>query len=392
MSSLKNVNLPALLVAGDSCFTDCFQITGVTIPSCVNLGSTVLNNDVFGGINGSNVTLIVPNALMTCNSGNPDGDIQELQANNTVVQYPNPTPSNTRTPSRTPSVSITPSITITPSKTPSISPSITPSRTPSITITPSITPSRTPSITITPSRTPSISRTPSRTPSITPPIPLTTGLISVYNFENDSSDYYGSYNATSYNNSYPAGKLGTYGIGYNGVDAFTTFQGSWGITGFPFSISLWAALASTNDMIIISDINNSDSTAGHGFFIQIPFNSVWVGYYDVSGGITQWSGATSFGTTDVYKHVTLTCDTSPSTAPIITINNTLVTGLTLVSNTATSLYTGGAVMCANVVSIALSPTYFSGRMDQLAIWNRVLSSGDKTKLYNGGSGLANTSW
>jgi hypothetical protein len=40
---------------------------------------------VFDGIIGNIITLTVPLALMTCNGGNPDGDIQYLQANNTVT-------------------------------------------------------------------------------------------------------------------------------------------------------------------------------------------------------------------------------------------------------------------------------------------------------------------
>jgi hypothetical protein len=49
------------------------------------LGASVLDNNVFATITGNNITLTVPSALMTCNGGNPDGDIQYLQANNTVT-------------------------------------------------------------------------------------------------------------------------------------------------------------------------------------------------------------------------------------------------------------------------------------------------------------------
>jgi len=40
---------------------------------------------VFTNIAGQTITLTIPSALMTCNGGNPDGDIQYLQANNTVT-------------------------------------------------------------------------------------------------------------------------------------------------------------------------------------------------------------------------------------------------------------------------------------------------------------------
>jgi len=83
--SLINVNFPSLLSIGDSCFFNCTSLTTISIPSCTALGSTTGNDGVFNSISGNTITLTVPSALMTCNSGNPDGDIQYLQANNTVT-------------------------------------------------------------------------------------------------------------------------------------------------------------------------------------------------------------------------------------------------------------------------------------------------------------------
>ena len=60
-------------------------LTTINLPSCINLGKTVGYDNVFDSILGNTITLTVPSALTTCNSGNPDGDIQYLQANNTVT-------------------------------------------------------------------------------------------------------------------------------------------------------------------------------------------------------------------------------------------------------------------------------------------------------------------
>ena len=84
-ASLINVNFPSLLYIGDFCFYNCTSLTTISIPSCTALGSTTGNDGVFNNITGRTITLTVPSALMTCNSGNPDGDIQYLQANNTVT-------------------------------------------------------------------------------------------------------------------------------------------------------------------------------------------------------------------------------------------------------------------------------------------------------------------
>lgn len=83
--SLTTVDLPQLINASPLCFDLCTSLTTINLPSCTNLGGSVGDDNVFSNIIGNNITLTVPAALMTCNSGNPDGDIQELQANNTVT-------------------------------------------------------------------------------------------------------------------------------------------------------------------------------------------------------------------------------------------------------------------------------------------------------------------
>jgi hypothetical protein len=84
-NSLTTLNLPQLITVGTGCFIFCTSLTEISLPVCTNLGNTVLNNNVFYNILGNTIELTVPSALMTCNGGNPDGDIQLLQANNTVI-------------------------------------------------------------------------------------------------------------------------------------------------------------------------------------------------------------------------------------------------------------------------------------------------------------------
>jgi hypothetical protein len=125
--SLTNLNLPSLTTAGGGCFLGCELLTTFDFPlltsiqtlsflgcisattfnlsSCTDLGGSVNNDDIFLDITGNTITLTVPSALMTCNGGNPDGDIQYLQANNTVTIItisPTPTPTPTNTPTNTP--------------------------------------------------------------------------------------------------------------------------------------------------------------------------------------------------------------------------------------------------------------------------------------------------
>ena len=105
-SSLTQLLLPHLTFAGNYCFNRCYGITNFSFPSltatdgycfrfcsvatsfylplCTTLGTSVFDNNVFQGISGNTITLTVPDVLMSCNSGDPDGDIVTLQLNNTV--------------------------------------------------------------------------------------------------------------------------------------------------------------------------------------------------------------------------------------------------------------------------------------------------------------------
>jgi hypothetical protein len=82
---VETFNLPSLTIVDNACFFQCILVTTINLPSCTDLGATVGDNNVFNQILGNTITLTVPSALTTCNGGNPDGDIQYLQANNTVT-------------------------------------------------------------------------------------------------------------------------------------------------------------------------------------------------------------------------------------------------------------------------------------------------------------------
>jgi len=79
-------NFPNLEYIGDNGFDE-IPRTDLTfyIPKCTSIGSTTGNNSVFFALNNQNVVITIPASVMTCNAGNPDGDIQYLQAHNTVT-------------------------------------------------------------------------------------------------------------------------------------------------------------------------------------------------------------------------------------------------------------------------------------------------------------------
>ena len=96
--NLITVNLPSLISAGDNCFQSCLNLRYINLPSVKTVGDycfhitglvTVLlpnleslgidryfGNVFYQSFNIGNLT--IPAALMTCNNGEPDGDIQYL--------------------------------------------------------------------------------------------------------------------------------------------------------------------------------------------------------------------------------------------------------------------------------------------------------------------------
>jgi uncharacterized protein (TIGR02145 family) len=82
--SCEEFNFPELLSINAYEFLNCISATSFYLPKCTSIGQT-FNDHIFYGISGQTITLTIPAALMTCNSGNPDGDIQYLIDNNTVT-------------------------------------------------------------------------------------------------------------------------------------------------------------------------------------------------------------------------------------------------------------------------------------------------------------------
>jgi hypothetical protein len=106
-SSLINVSIPSLVIAGDEVFRNCTSLTTISLPSvtyigsiffynapllnniylpsCINLGPTVGSDTLFENNIGNTITLTIPASRMTCDAGQPDGDILTLQGVNTVT-------------------------------------------------------------------------------------------------------------------------------------------------------------------------------------------------------------------------------------------------------------------------------------------------------------------
>lgn len=77
-TSVTDYDFPALATIGDYAFYNNTSVANINIPYCTNLGTSTGNNNVFTGISGNVISLIIPATLDT------DSDIIALQTDNFV--------------------------------------------------------------------------------------------------------------------------------------------------------------------------------------------------------------------------------------------------------------------------------------------------------------------
>ena len=100
-SGLQNVSLSAVTTIGPNCFSNCLSLAQISLPACTDLGGTSGDDNVFSGITNNTIAAVFNTILSTNNSGQPDGDILELYANNDVTTQWDTAPVNTVAPAIT---------------------------------------------------------------------------------------------------------------------------------------------------------------------------------------------------------------------------------------------------------------------------------------------------
>lgn len=84
-NSLQVVNAPLVTNIGNGCFNNDYSLVTLYMPSCISMGVSSGNNNVFDNIFANTMTLTVSVVLQTNNTGSPDGDIQNLLATSPLV-------------------------------------------------------------------------------------------------------------------------------------------------------------------------------------------------------------------------------------------------------------------------------------------------------------------
>ena len=216
---------------------------------------------------------------------------------------------------------------------------------------------------------------------------LNTNLYAVYKAENNTNDSLGTYNGTAIGGlTYAAGKSGNSFVG-NGTNACISLpNNSMNMTG-DCSFSFWTNLATNTTTQTIVSTYAIISSIQYGYIIR----------FNTNGGVTfsaySGAGTTIFNTfpsggafpTNTWKHIIITKTNSQIKWYIDGVASTVYNGAYTMSFHPSNKAAIGALYQYSGTS---SADFLSNgtKLDELNVWNRVLTATEVTELYNGGTG------
>ena len=209
--------------------------------------------------------------------------------------------------------------------------------------------------------------------------PLWDGLLAYYTADNTPNDALGTYNGTLLNGAtYGAGIINQ-GFILDGVNDYVKYSGDVGITG-DVSFSFWFEYTGTSQQGLIQSFNTR-TLVNNTFNIHYSSNKLQVQTKSSTGSFFTQASSTTLSASTLY-HIVVTYD-SATEAVDIYINDSLDANSNYVhSNSTTSDFANGFDVGMRVTSL-----FLNGKMDEIGIWNRELTSTEVTELYNSGSGL-----
>jgi hypothetical protein len=196
---------------------------------------------------------------------------------------------------------------------------------------------------------------------------LTTGLVAYYKLE-DTTDFWGTNNLTGVSNpSFQSGKVNN-GVSLDGsTNYLTTASTITPVTNF--SISVWVKKAGTTAS---QAVMGQEVTVGYIFDFETNVND-WLIFVGAGTGTEQvsFAGGPKTDWTGIWRHLVLT--KSGTTIELF------IDGVSKGTQTLSQL--------ASITEVGRGQSNkWGGMIDELGIWNKVLSATEIADLYNGGAG------
>jgi len=220
---------------------------------------------------------------------------------------------------------------------------------------------------------------------------LLTSLYAVYKGESNANDSLGVYNGTAQGGlTYTAGKSGN-AFDFNGTTAYVNIGDVMDVGTSSWSYSCW--FNSNNLTGYRQIISKSYAAASNGrWWMQTYNNKIQFNFARELSSVIEVESTTTISTNTWYH---LVCIIDRSDKLKVYINGNLETLISLSATNDLTPYTAtnydsiaplrfGAYTASD--SVTALPT-FSGKIDAIHIWNRVLTQLEITALYNLGNGL-----
>lgn len=211
---------------------------------------------------------------------------------------------------------------------------------------------------------------------------LTSGLVSYYNMQGNSNDYFGSNNGTDTSVTYGTayGKVNE-GGNYNGS---TSYSSMGNVMAFeytqPFSIAAWVYNNSSGASNIISKQQNTSPYAGYGIGTTSG-GTLQFFLYNGSGFVDNFPSS-YIGT---WTFIVATYDGSNTDAGI----TLYVNGASVAKSNQLNVPFTSTIVSTNPFQLSGrggSNNLYNGYLDEIGVWNRVLTSGEISELYHSGLG------
>ena len=213
--------------------------------------------------------------------------------------------------------------------------------------------------------------------------PLWNNLVAYYTGDNTPNDAKGTANGTLINGAtYSTGKINN-GFSFDGINDYANFGNNLDFNGStPFSFNFWVSpTAATANAVFFSKYDGTK-----GYLIRKSANGNYVNIAIVSSGSSYISVSSNSIVipSNSYNMITVTYNGTPNISGIkIYVNAT--------SDTLTALYQAFTTSASNTSnflmgSLATNANFYNGVIDEVAVWNRVITSTEVTELYNSGAG------
>lgn len=234
---------------------------------------------------------------------------------------------------------------------------------------------------------------------------LTDGLIAGYHFNNDRTDFVGSNDLTGVGSTLDAinKKLGSHAMNYDAIDDrdYSTELISSLANHAQGTMAFWIRIQNDANLFKVPFMisREADATASEFMFgadLRSPFQDYLIIAARVDGGL-KWYANTPLNSTDaLIRNYALVIVDHDGVAPRMHINN-VTQSLNFANQVDKTLWWKGfitdASSPADVVTWGCNNrggvlgSFYDGQHDETIFWDRVLTSAERTELWNGGDGI-----